>query len=214
MLYDEKDTVLRMVKMLGQLWQRLMGMLDDVEARGELERAYRNLCGLTRTGAEELDVESLRALLSPEQQMLLSELTYLRAVRFGEGIGATEQMALYRRSLDLLSGIEDEEIAVIRVKRVMDLLALCEDHLSLLEILACLRFLTLGGAYCEAEDLLFAELGRWPREQAPDTLVEAGLAFYADLSKLSDQKLEAGNLPRPELAQGLAELRTYQKNGG
>jgi hypothetical protein len=65
------------------------------------------------------------------------------------------------------------------------------------------------GAFAKAEDALFALL-----EAAPATpeVVEFGIAFYERLRGQSDAALVTGNLPRPELEAGLAELLSRKAN--
>lgn len=59
------------------------------------------------------------------------------------------------------------------------------------------------GKYAKAEDALFTLL-----DSAPDNreAIELGIEFYKRLGVLSDETLEAGDLPRTEVAAGLAEL--------
>ncbi|MFI5338141.1 MAG: DUF6483 family protein, partial [Opitutales bacterium] len=64
-----------------------------------------------------------------------------------------------------------------------------------------------AGEFAKAEDRLFAMLDAAPEEPG---LVEFGLLFYQRLQAQSDTALAAGNLPRPELEAGLAELRKRQ----
>ncbi|HVM46526.1 MAG TPA: DUF6483 family protein [Candidatus Acidoferrum sp.] len=59
------------------------------------------------------------------------------------------------------------------------------------------------GEFGKAEDALFAMLEAEPREPQ---LLEFGMGFYRRLSSQSDAALSVGNLPRPELQAGLAEL--------
>ncbi|MCX8108136.1 MAG: DUF6483 family protein, partial [Verrucomicrobiae bacterium] len=59
------------------------------------------------------------------------------------------------------------------------------------------------GKFAKAEDVLFRLL-----ETAPNDAwaIELGIEFYKRLSNLSDEALVAGDLPRAEVAAGLAEL--------
>jgi hypothetical protein len=60
------------------------------------------------------------------------------------------------------------------------------------------------GEFAKAEDALFALVETEPGNAA---VVELGTAFYDRLQRHSEAALLAGNLPRPELAAGLAALR-------
>lgn len=64
------------------------------------------------------------------------------------------------------------------------------------------------GRFAKAEDALFDLL----EAQADDLeRVEMGLAFYGRLQSRSDDVLAAGDLPRPEVESGLAELEVRQR---
>ena len=60
------------------------------------------------------------------------------------------------------------------------------------------------GQFARAEDWLYELLDD---DRAPDDTLARGLAFYQRLSALSDDVLEAGNLPRDEVLAGLTQLR-------
>ena len=61
-----------------------------------------------------------------------------------------------------------------------------------------------AGEFGRAEDALYAMFEAEPEQRG---LAEFGLAFYERLQSKSDRSLADGNLPRPELEAGLAELR-------
>jgi len=60
------------------------------------------------------------------------------------------------------------------------------------------------GKYSQAEDALFEMI---EAEDAGEGIVEQGIAFYTRLQQKSDAELLAGNLPREEVAEGLAHLK-------
>jgi hypothetical protein len=66
------------------------------------------------------------------------------------------------------------------------------------------RHFERSGEFARAEDWLFALL-----DDAPDVLPE-GIAFYDRLAWRTDDELARGNLPRDEVAAGLAELRARE----
>jgi hypothetical protein len=59
------------------------------------------------------------------------------------------------------------------------------------------------GEFAKAEDSLFAMLEIQP---ANTPLLELGISFYRRLESQSDAQLADGNLPRAEVAAGLADL--------
>ncbi len=66
---------------------------------------------------------------------------------------------------------------------------------------ALMHYYEQAGAYGKAEDALFAL-----RDSGFEPAREIGVAFYERLLAQSDSTLSAGNLPRPEVEAGLAEL--------
>ena len=64
-----------------------------------------------------------------------------------------------------------------------------------------LSALVRDGQLCEAEDLLFAAAEEGEPEALP-----AGLRFYDDLNRLSDDALARGRFSREEILSGLKEL--------
>lgn len=206
-MYYSKDTVMRIIERLGDFWRRLMGKLDDVEVQQELDQAYQRFCGLNRQTAEQLDVPSLLALLSEDQRMALSELTYFRARRKTEEMDEDALRGLYLRALVLLTSIESVEIAETRTGQAEILLDEAGDALSEEEAIDALWFLERGGAYDKAEDLLFAQLDRWPREREPQPLLEEGEALYDRLEALPEQVLLAGGFSPEEVREGRVSLR-------
>ena len=60
-----------------------------------------------------------------------------------------------------------------------------------------------AGRFGDAEDTLFEGL---ERDDAPESLVEAAVAFYRRLLDRDDEGLDSGGLPRDEVEAGLAEV--------
>lgn len=207
-MYYSKDTVLRMIEQLGDLWRGLMDKLDDLEVQLELDRAYQRFCGLDRQAAEQLDVPSLLALLGEDQRMALSELTYFRALRRAREWDDETLGQLYLRALQLLTSTRSTEIAEARVRQAELLLeGIGDDALPEADAIAALWFLERGGAYDKAEDLLFSQLDRWPKAHVPQPLLEAGEAFYEKLETFPEKVLLAGGFSLEEVRQGRNALQ-------
>ncbi len=64
-----------------------------------------------------------------------------------------------------------------------------------------IQALLAQGNYCDAEDLLFQRMDRSDLE-----VLEIGLDMYAWLNQRTDEDLEAHDLPRDEVYQGLKDL--------
>lgn len=67
------------------------------------------------------------------------------------------------------------------------------------------------GAFARAEDMLLA---LFEADQNRSDLVEFALQFYEQLLHYSDAELEAGNLPRDEVEEGLATMRERAVKSG
>lgn len=70
------------------------------------------------------------------------------------------------------------------------------------------RYYEAAGKYSKAEDVLFGVL----EAAGSDEWLAVGREFYARLASRSDKELAAGNLPREELDEGLAELERFSSN--
>lgn len=66
-----------------------------------------------------------------------------------------------------------------------------------------LRFYEVSGNYAEAENILFDLI-----DDKYDSIQEEGIKFYKRLLDLSDSKLVSGSLPREEVLEGLAGLKS------
>jgi hypothetical protein len=82
--------------------------------------------------------------------------------------------------------------------------ALADAPLSARTQAMLMRHYEESGAFGRAEDALFDLL---TTELDSTALLDVGIAFYERLRSQSDAALDSGNLPRPELEAGLAELR-------
>jgi hypothetical protein len=120
-------------------------------------------------------------------------------------LGDDDEAALGRqKALQLFLTVLVEEgsssdFAARAIDPLLDLLAAYELPREVKDLLW--RYAEQSGDFAGAEDWLFALL-----DDDPGAL-EDGLAFYERLGHFSDEELAQGNLPRAEVAAGLAELR-------
>ena len=75
----QRDYILRMIEMMGDLMRRVKELMDELSQMRLLEEACRRRCGLPLSALETLTTESLTELLSPTPRLFASELLYLRA---------------------------------------------------------------------------------------------------------------------------------------
>jgi hypothetical protein len=216
-MYFQEDTVLRMIEQLGAAYRALMRLVDDLEAEGELKKRFRQLTGLDRATAKGLSVETLTDMLTPERRMALCELMLMDVERFEHRMDTDEMQIARHRALMLLCGIDIDEIAVLRASLAKRTFAHCADQCNVADTAALMRFLRMGGAYADAEDVLFLQLQSfgWPEDVR--ALLAAGETFYALLLAETDERLTKGSLPREEVLQGqaaLADLAAAHIHGG
>lgn len=208
-MYFQEDTVLRMIEMLGAAFGRLLRLLDDLDAEGELDDAYRRLAGIDRKTAEGMSTEALIDLLPDDRRLALCELLAMECQRFAHKLDSDVIQYKLHRALLLLTSCQDETVAKLRAERAKELFDLCPETVTAAETATVLDFLVRGGAFADAEDVLFAQLHSLAYPADLRTAHEAGLALYRQLRQLPEALLSAGNLPREEVAQGEAALAAW-----
>ncbi len=191
----------------GQRWQEA---LDTVDAE------FKRLMGAGAGAVAQLtETELLARLIQGEPTQVVRDKTLMLTrllQEAGELAGAQdraeESRSCYLKGLHLLldvlaqGEISDCPDFVPRVE--IFVAALQDSPLPLPTLARLMQHYERTGEFAKAEDALFAML---EAEPAPPGLVDFGLAFYERLQGQSDASLAAGNLPRPELEAGLAELR-------
>jgi uncharacterized protein DUF6483 len=195
----------------GRLWQEADQLTAD-----ELQQ-------LTGTSPRELlelsETELLARLIRSENTLAVREKTLLVTTLLKEagetaaGRGnESEAAAYYLKGLNLLLGVlAREEVSDVPefVPRVETFLQGLGDAVLPLATQALLmQHYERAGAFGKAEDTLFGILEQQP--QNPDVF-DFGAAFYRRLEDKPDDVLIAGNLPRPELQAGLAQLQARRQ---
>ncbi|MCL2811360.1 MAG: DUF6483 family protein [Clostridia bacterium] len=212
-MYFQEDTILRMIEQLGAAYRQLMRLLNDLEAEGELNKVFQQLTGLDRNTAKLLPVDSLTDMLTPERRMALCELMLMEADRFAHRLDTDEIQTMRHRALMLLCGIDIDEIAILRAPLAKQLFDQCADVCTCGDTVSLLCFLRIGGAYATAEDVLFLQLEAFARPEDIRTLLAEGEAFYSLLLAEPDDGLVKGGLPREEVLQGQAALKSHGRGG-
>jgi hypothetical protein len=205
------DLLQRTVDQLARTLAWLAGRVHDVEAAGEvrlqLEDAYRAHLGVAGdtirqlSTAQLVDVLSAAGALDGDRAFVVAALLELDA-QVPDHDDA-RRAALRMRALELYA-----EAGVVRVGQV-DLpdrvrrlrAALSEFQLSNGAFARLVRYLEADGRLAEAEDLLF----EWLEDAgATELVVREGRAFYERLLARGDAALDAGQLPRAEVREGIA----------
>ncbi len=153
-MFFQKDYILRMIEMMGDLMRRIMELMDDLDRMKLLEDACHRHCGISLEAAQGLTVRSLAALLPPMPRLMMSEILYIRAEGFP--LPLEEQEDLRYKSLCLLASLYSEgPLCEARAQRLLELKAGLQGRLSPEVLMDCARFFFQAEAYGPMEDALF-----------------------------------------------------------
>lgn len=200
--------------------QKLRGEEKWDEAGGELDEEFKKLVGAGPQAVAQLsETELLAKMLAGEATLYVRDKTFLLTALLKEaGDLAVAQehfeagRACYLKGLHLLLNVlarEAPEGIPEFVPRVeMFVSALEETPLPLRTQAALMQHYEFTGQFGRAEDCLFAML----EEQEDSAMLDFGVAFFERMKHQTDEALMGGNLPRAEVASGLAELRS-KKSG-
>jgi hypothetical protein len=206
----QKDYILRLIHMLGELMRRLAKKLDDRERNRMLDEFCLEQCGMPLVTAESLTDESLRSLLPPMPRMVLSDLMLGKAEYVAMPYEDAE--ALQVKALRLLASLYGET-------RLCDLCAekltqLKRDILPLLaapDLMDCARFFATAQRYDEMEDALFQAL---PLEAETDRERdrEEAISLLREASRADALALIQCRMTSHELRESARELETLAPN--
>ena len=218
----KRDYLLRVIEQMGVAWAgvlRLAGLRQggQYEAAGQsIDQLLRQFLGLNSGALETVSAAGLISLIRlgrtagagdgvvAEKLLLLGALLREQAELHEAQGEADAAAASGLKALQIYltvvveEGVNDER-AVAAVAPLLDKLDEYELPFEIKDLLW--RFHEQTGDFAKAEDALFDLL-----DDAPD-LIPQGVEFYERLAALPDDELINGNLPRDEVAAGLAELQ-------
>lgn len=201
----QRDYILRMIEMMGDIARRVAQLMDELEYLHQLDKESRLHCGLPLKALEELSFESLRELLAPEARLYASELIYLRAMERSMQWEARDELLL--KSLRLLATLSEEGVLCeVRAPRLRELKQQLLPLLTAEDLAASAMFFGSGGAFDEMEDALFQaeERVRSPEERI--TLVGKGAELLRQAANATDETLAHCGMTREELLEAAEEL--------
>ena len=215
-----QDYILRMIEELRRVLAAIVALKAErrwPEVDATLDEQFRRLVGSGASDAVQLTSTDLLArLMEGASTQVVRDKIFILIVLFQEaGDAATAQDRLeqgrsfYLKGLDLLL----EVLAVGEPADGPDFVPGLEVFVAAVKAAPLpprtqamlMQHYERTGAFAKAEDALFALLDLEPGLPG---VVEFGTAFYERLQGQSDTALIAGNLPRPELVAGLAELHS------
>ena len=215
----QRDSILRLV----QQFAKSLGVIATLkkarrldEADEAIARTAKNLIGLDVDTLRALPLEHLIPLFRPGGSLdigkslvagdILREQAAVASLREDDREAARSSLAALTLYLEVFGEGDPERIperASYAAKTDELIEALGDYELGAGLRRKLFRYLEVQGRYADAEDLLFDLL-----ESGEEPLVAEGVAFYQRLLSRKDEELEAGNLPRSEVREGLASLRS------
>lgn len=200
----ERDYVLRMIGMFGDMMRRLGELMDERERLHFLEKACREQCGMTLGAAETLDAAAAAALLPPATLWAAGEIVYLHYACAESDEREKRRLALQALRLLSVQGTEPG-VAEARADRMEALLEVCREELCAQDELNCGRFFAACERFCAAEDMLFLAVEDGGTERA--CYAAQGLGVLTKMAALPRETLILGGLPYEEVTQAIDDIR-------
>jgi tetratricopeptide (TPR) repeat protein len=221
-----QDWLMQQIEMAARVLAAIVGKAragQPLEALGMFDQAYQPLLGVSARLLPVLPDQQLLERLAPGGVPDADRWPFLVRLLITEAdlyvtLGDPEQAhARYRRAAriaDELGGDRspDPELDADVATRLRG-----TDPDAELRVVAA-RLLERAGRFADAEDTLFdaideldaadGERGLGDQTRDGEALVDAAIAMYLRLLAKGDRELAAGNLPRDEVNQSLAELLT------
>jgi hypothetical protein len=219
-----QDYILRMIEELQRVLASIAALKEErrwQEITGTVDEQFTQLLEVDAAEAARLsDTDLMARLVHGETTRFVREKTQFLITLFkeaGDAAVAQDQAeqgrAFYLKGLHLLLGAVPGEDSFESPDFVPGLeaflAALADAPLPARTQAMLMRYYEQRGAFAKAEDVLFDLLDAEPGNSE---VLDFGMAFYERLRGQSDSALANGNLPRPELEAGLAEL--FQRQAG
>ncbi|MHB1294654.1 MAG: DUF6483 family protein [Anaerolineae bacterium] len=216
----QKDYVRRLAEQVAMVLAEVLHLRDlgrTDEALGAVDAAYRSLFGLSARFVDAVHPSEILALLrvgevfDVSRGLALAKLLKQEGQLYAQGERYEQALARYRKALHVVLEtllVADSAERAEYAPLVDELLASTADIPLPDEVrFQIVRYHERSRAYGRAEDALY-ELLENPATRA--AAIKAGRAFYERLLRHDDHDLSAGNLPRPEVLEGLAALRDLE----
>ncbi len=202
----QRDYILRLIHMLGDMMRRLFDLLDDHQRFRLLDKTCREHCGMPLETAESLTTESLFSLLSSMPRFVLSELLAAKAEVATLPIGEAE--TLQYRALVLLASLHDEtQLCDLRAQKLIALKRAVFPQLTPQDLMNCAHFFATAEQYDEMEDALFQAIALETGERRAQDRMEAALMLRR-AAKATSRTLALCRMTADELRLSAHELET------
>lgn len=200
----QRDYILRLVEMMGDLARRVAELMDELDQMKLLDDKLRELCGMPLRAIEELSAESLCEMLAPKPRLFASETLYIRAMLTHADC---ERDALLYKSLRLLGTLHDEgPLCEARLARMRELKAATLPMLDGDDLMNCARFFSQAESYGDMEDAIFEALDRAADDGARDGFASEGAAMLRAAAHADERTLAFCCMTGSELRESAREL--------
>ncbi|MDR0929517.1 MAG: DUF6483 family protein [Oscillospiraceae bacterium] len=206
-MYFQKDYVLRMIEMLGELVRRIGEMTREADARGEVNEIAERACGLPIGLLIAADAASLPEMLGEAQRYLAGQLLLIHLEIEARKAPEEDLAPIRAQALSVFATLTEPDYLLPAADAAARLLPEMADQLPLETLVSVAGLLERAGLYAPAEDAHFAALER-------GGAIQPATEFYARLALLPDAALVQGGLPRAELAEGLEALQQFDSTVG
>jgi len=221
-----RDYIIRMIEEFLQMLSRIKALKTEQvydEADELVDRQFKQLVGSGTEAVARLSETELLALVirgEPTQAVRVKTLILCALLKeagdLAAATGSPERARAYYLKglhllLDTLAQGEPSEHPDFVPKVEMFLVAIGDSPLPSATHARLMHHYERTGEFAKAEDSLFAI---FDAESNRPELVDFGISFYERLRGKSDAALEEGNLPRTELEETLAELRSRRAAAG
>ena len=214
----QSDYVRRLIEQLGKALRAILQAEQTGDRRGleqHFETGGKTLLGFDLKLLDALDEPALRKFFQPDAELdagkCLAAAMLLRekASRFADELDENRRLLLNQKALFLLT-IALEESPVLRETEFAaafpEMLAAVPVESRTAGILGALRdYNETLGAFAKCEDVLFEQVAQ------QFISIDDAQDFLRDLLRRSDAELSAGNLPRSEIEEAIAELEYRKK---
>jgi tetratricopeptide (TPR) repeat protein len=211
-----KDYILRIAERIGRTLAIILRLREEdknEEALIYIDDILLHTVGLTSRFINSLSDELLLQALSPLGTLSIDKCLWVATLLKAEGDiyrakdNATESYYRYLKALNLFLEVQlhqrtlSQSYFYVEIDELLQLLS--EYELPARTRRKLIAYYELAGHYAKAEDMLFELLELDPTNP---TLRQEGREFYARLLAKNDDDLQAGNLSRDEVEEGLASL--------
>ncbi|MCE5342853.1 MAG: hypothetical protein LLF96_04585 [Eubacteriales bacterium] len=203
----QRDYILRMIHMLGELMREVARMMDDQDRMRLLNSACREHCGMPLTTIEALSVESLLTLLPSVPRLIAGELLAGKAETCRLPIGEAEQ--LQYKALRLLASLNEEtQWCDLLTQKLQTLKQAVFPLLTAQDLMDCARFFAQAEQYDEMEDALFQGMALASGE-ARETCRSQGIAMLRRAAGATERTLILCRMTAAELRLSARELEAF-----